>query len=1590
MKKIISILLSLALCLGMWPPVALAVEGDQNVTVLTVQDNQSISLQEKDGQPQYVIYNGINPAGNDTFTSLVLTGSAQSANIIFSRTLPEGTSVTLRDLRITTTDNQSSLYICGNREIGIEGNVSVSAAVPPIWINKGAVVSMTGPGNLTVTHDKGKAVINNDGSLTIDVKGDVRMEALNGTLFKNNSDEHPISISAKNITLSDSTDNTSFAGVTLTLSDTSSVNGQTPAAKMEKDGVTTYLLADQLDAALANSGNAGATFTLLANVERTNTLNIKVNCTLDLGGHNITFTGTEYVWVQGSVTAMTIRGEGEIISEQSHALAVNGSVTLEGGTFTSNGENSAGVYVNSASASLSVTGEYVTIRNTGGGYGLAVNSAQSVQLSAGICEGEKAIEVFGSGNLASLLAEGCAYYRDGTPIALEADGQELTGTVTVKACNHAGEGVCTYTHNENTSTHTKTCLACGKTWDAENCDYGEYTHNDTSHTRICKLCGYQNVEAHNIKCTAEASGTVIAVSEACKTCGYGKDLGTVTIHIPKLVYGDLTGVVTAENTLTEPVAVAGNVKNPLGETIIFSDHVIIDPPTMATLTGNALLSAGEHKIKINIVIIRDENALAECELTFNVAPALLTADMVTLSAESATYSGTEQKPALSVQQGETTLTEGTDYEVSYKRGDAATTDFTNAGTVNITVTGKGNYTGSVEKTYTIGKATPTIAWANNSPVELTYTGQSVAIEPTVTLVNDENFSGTITYTYGTYSGPDLPTNVGTYSIKASIAEQGNYTAAQSEEMTLTIKKADVTVTAPTAKTLTYTGEAQALVEAGTANVGDMVYSTAQDGTYTKNIPTGTNAGTYDVWYKVEGTDNYNGTAPAKVAVTINKASHENVTVETSAKFGASRTYDIGGMLPDGAELGNITVSGGIFANPQPAVNEGVLSYTLAADQTNVNKIGTVTVPVSSSTNYNAFDLMIKITVADVDIPELTVDAISVTYTGQSVSDLKISGTAVANGTPVKGGWSFVPGQALTDVADSGLKEVIFTPEDSTLYGKAKGYAQVQIGKATPTLRLTASPTATTGGDVTFSLSGLPDGSTANLACYDKDITVTKNQDGTFTANIPQGGTDTTYTFTAAYAGDSNHEKANTSCSVQRKALTELPDPPADDGSNKFKLVMEEGISEVPAGLKTNASLDTPEELEAVMKTKVTEQTPTIPATNTAVYDVALLVSTDGGGNWTAATKDNFPAGGLTVTLPYPSGTDSSYTFTVVHMFTTTDFGNVIGDIETPTVTNTANGLRFTVTGLSPISVGWEKKSSGSSGGGGGWVSYYSVKVNESEHGKVTADRTSIYAGSTVTLTVQPDEGYKLDKITVTDSQNQAVELTEKNGKYTFKMPSRNVTVKADFVPAGSPSPEPIGSPSPLPSGSPTPTTSPSPSPKPWRNPFPDVSDTSWYIKAVEFVCKNGLMAGYENGKFGPNDSMTRAQFAQIIYNKAGRPQAGSGVFSDVTTGWYVNAVNWATAEGIVTGVGGGRFAPDRPITRQDLAVMLWRYAGSPEPRKNELDFSDAGKVSTYAWKALCWANENGIVRGKGNGILDPKGKATRAEVAQMLMNYLNK
>jgi len=150
------------------------------------------------------------------------------------------------------------------------------------------------------------------------------------------------------------------------------------------------------------------------------------------------------------------------------------------------------------------------------------------------------------------------------------------------------------------------------------------------------------------------------------------------------------------------------------------------------------------------------------------------------------------------------------------------------------------------------------------------------------------------------------------------------------------------------------------------------------------------------------------------------------------------------------------------------------------------------------------------------------------------------------------------------------------------------------------------------------------------------------------------------------------------------------------------------------------------------------------------------------------------------------------------------------------------------------------------------------------------------------------------------------------------------------------------------------------------------------------------MDGFGNGKFGPDKNLSRAQLAQILYNHAGRPAVtGASPFIDVANGkWYTSAIVWANQRGVVGGYGNSLFGPDDNITREQLAVMLWRYAGNPAATNKELHFNDIDEAGGYALEALRWAVEKGILTGYGNGRLNPTGLATRAEAAAMLMRYM--
>lgn len=173
--------------------------------------------------------------------------------------------------------------------------------------------------------------------------------------------------------------------------------------------------------------------------------------------------------------------------------------------------------------------------------------------------------------------------------------------------------------------------------------------------------------------------------------------------------------------------------------------------------------------------------------------------------------------------------------------------------------------------------------------------------------------------------------------------------------------------------------------------------------------------------------------------------------------------------------------------------------------------------------------------------------------------------------------------------------------------------------------------------------------------------------------------------------------------------------------------------------------------------------------------------------------------------------------------------------------------------------------------------------------------------------------------------------------------------------------------------------------------FSDVAADAWYAGAVEYVRDNGLMSGTGSATFSPNAATSRAMLATVLYRAAGSPAAeGTAAFSDVAAdAWYADAVAWASENGIVSGYGNGLFGTNDPVSREQIATILWRYEGSPSAESGQ-DFADESAISGYASTAVDWARANGIISGREGNVFDPKGNATRAEVAAMLQNDLTR
>ena len=179
--------------------------------------------------------------------------------------------------------------------------------------------------------------------------------------------------------------------------------------------------------------------------------------------------------------------------------------------------------------------------------------------------------------------------------------------------------------------------------------------------------------------------------------------------------------------------------------------------------------------------------------------------------------------------------------------------------------------------------------------------------------------------------------------------------------------------------------------------------------------------------------------------------------------------------------------------------------------------------------------------------------------------------------------------------------------------------------------------------------------------------------------------------------------------------------------------------------------------------------------------------------------------------------------------------------------------------------------------------------------------------------------------------------------------------------------------------------------------FTDVPAGSWYYGAAAYAYNNGLFAGTTDTTFAPDMTMTRAMLVSVLWRLAGEPAPkGTNTFDDVPNGtWYTDAVTWAAENGVVAGIGNGRFDPDGSVTREQTAVILFNYAQSKgydvSARADLSVFPDAGSVSGWAQDALAWANASGLISGAVRGtqtILNPQGSASRAQVAMILMGYV--
>ena len=1106
--------------------------------------------------------------------------------------------------------------------------------------------------------------------------------------------------------------------------------------------------------------------------------------------------------------------------------------------------------------------------------------------------------------------------------------------------------------------------------------------------------------------TYTASGAVITAK--CSICGASG--GSVTINKPAhTTYGDgqsekatLTenswqGLAVNENTITY---IKGGT--PLGAA----------PTDAGTYTASITLGEGNKAATASVKYTIQRADPKASDFTFAV-PSPLTYDGNAKTATVKPNTGINGMGAVTVKYfkngAETEPKDAGDYTVKVSVAEGANY---NATTDDLTTDGW---------KFTIGKATQTITVPTDKTIVKDGIAEDISDWATVAGVTGGSNLGTLSYALNDQApeGVSLTGNQLTvqltctatqFTIKVTAEETGNY---NKEEQTFTVKVADkntatVTITG-LPDTVTYGQEFTLTAsQTGDTTSANKKWTWDYDREYFKLVGPNANTETITLQAIKAGTPSKDitatyesGTHKGSKTVTPGVAQKE---VTVSGITAANKKYDGGTSATVDASTATIT---GKVGGDDLTVSVAAGSTFDSADVgSRTVTLGTPTLGGTSAVNYtlaatgNQTMATANITACDLTVKPNSSQSKSYGTTTDPVLAYTSTGTVTGETAAFDGALSREAGEdvgtykitkgnlALKNsgtfkatnynlVLDTAV--VTFEITKGTYTGSTptktvnilKNYAGVQTGTLTAADFFTTAPaeakiTAAHPDSTPINMMSLAGADASGNFTYDSKTNITAASDESWTVTISSKNyTDITATLTFSPV-----DKTNAGVTINDVPTTKtygesftLTASVTDAGTGTGSWTWTSSNSSVldVTGTGASATVKALKAGSATISAKYESDT-TMGEQTTAPITVDKRVITVTADNKSMTVNGTLP----TFTVTYgnlPSGVQAADIFGTLASASTTTDGKTTGSFDitvTTPVLKTEAGANYEVGAVTKGTLTVNPRSS-SGGGGGSSVSTYSVTVGKTENGSVSVSPKSSSKGDTVTVTVTPDKGYTLETLTVLDKNGKELKLTEKNGKYTFTMPSGKVTVKGSFVEEA---PVQI---------------------------FKDVPVDAYYYEAVKWAAEKGITGGVGNGLFAPNQPCTRAQIVTFLWRAAGSPAPKNmSSFADVPAdAFYAKAVAWAVENGITGGTGDGKFSPDATCTRAQSVTFLYRAAGSPAV-SGTAEFGDVATNAYYA-DAVAWAAKNGITGGIGGGLFGSGNDCTRAQIVTFLYrNYQSK